>query len=212
MIHFRPFFYDWAHFTDTYQKQCSSESRILEVGASSLGRTSELARLCGELVGIDLDLKRIPTGAGIPPNVSYRVGDWEDLSSVVAPDTFDLVVASHVIEHVPNDLKAVNETYKVLKKGGVAMVSTPNILRVGRLFLDLVEGKREFPWWEHQREYSLESFSQLFERSEFTKFEVVPVAFGVHFNICTKPVFVALKGCPPILGNYACSLEAVLWK
>ncbi|GAG05343.1 unnamed protein product, partial [marine sediment metagenome] len=143
------------------------------------------------------------------------VGNWEELSSVIAPSSLDLVVASHVIEHVPDDLKAINETHKVLKKGGVAIVSTPNISRMSRLFLDLVQGKREFPWWEHQREYSLKSLTQLFERSRFAKFEILPVAFGVHFDICKKRkkfMFIALRECPRVLRNYACSLEAVLWK
>ena len=39
--------------------------------------------------------------------------------------TFDYVIANHVLEHVPNDLKAISELHRVLKKGGMAILQTP---------------------------------------------------------------------------------------
>ncbi len=40
--------------------------------------------------------------------------------------TFDIVVSSEVIEHVPNPFKALSELYRVLKPGGILVVTTPN--------------------------------------------------------------------------------------
>lgn len=40
-------------------------------------------------------------------------------------DTFDLVVASHVLEHIPDDRTAVEEVLRVLKPGGVAVLPVP---------------------------------------------------------------------------------------
>lgn len=41
-------------------------------------------------------------------------------------NTFDVVVSSEVIEHTTNPLKALKEFYRVLKPGGLLVVSTPN--------------------------------------------------------------------------------------
>jgi 2-polyprenyl-6-hydroxyphenyl methylase/3-demethylubiquinone-9 3-methyltransferase len=43
------------------------------------------------------------------------------------PDnTFDYVISSEVIEHVPEPYKAIHEIYRVLKPGGIMVISTPN--------------------------------------------------------------------------------------
>lgn len=42
-----------------------------------------------------------------------------------ADDSFDLVVASHVLEHVHDDLLAIKEVSRVLQPGGVALIQVP---------------------------------------------------------------------------------------
>jgi SAM-dependent methyltransferase len=44
-------------------------------------------------------------------------------------ETFDVVLCSHVLEHIPDDRKAISEIYRVLKTGGWALLQVP-ILRV----------------------------------------------------------------------------------
>lgn len=39
--------------------------------------------------------------------------------------SFDVVVANHVLEHIPDDLTAMSEIYRVLKRGGVAILQVP---------------------------------------------------------------------------------------
>ena len=38
---------------------------------------------------------------------------------------FDFIYNCHVLEHIPDDLKAMGELYRVLKKGGVCITSAP---------------------------------------------------------------------------------------
>ena len=40
-------------------------------------------------------------------------------------NTFDLVICNHVLEHVPDDIGAMKEIYRVLKKGGKSILQTP---------------------------------------------------------------------------------------
>ncbi|MDI1471844.1 MAG: class I SAM-dependent methyltransferase [Thermodesulfovibrio sp.] len=45
-------------------------------------------------------------------------------------NTFDAVFSIEVIEHLENIFNFVNEIYRILKPGGVAVITTPNILNI----------------------------------------------------------------------------------
>jgi hypothetical protein len=47
---------------------------------------------------------------------------------------------------------------KVLKPGVMALLNTPNRKRLSRSLVEIFSGEREFPWWEHLREYTEEDF------------------------------------------------------
>ncbi|MEJ2745972.1 MAG: class I SAM-dependent methyltransferase [bacterium] len=40
-------------------------------------------------------------------------------------DTFNFIIANHVLEHIPNYRKALSEFFRVLKPGGIAVMQTP---------------------------------------------------------------------------------------
>ncbi|AFY81399.1 class I SAM-dependent methyltransferase [Oscillatoria acuminata] len=49
-----------------------------------------------------------------------------DITSINLPDeTFDAIIANHVMEHIVNDVKALQELYRVLKPGGWASIQVP---------------------------------------------------------------------------------------
>lgn len=49
-----------------------------------------------------------------------------DLHHLSFPDeSFDLVICSHVLEHVRNDIQCMKELYRILKKGGLALLPVP---------------------------------------------------------------------------------------
>ena len=49
-----------------------------------------------------------------------------DLTQINFPDNyFNIVMANHVLEHIPNYSLALNEIYRVLDKDGVAVLQTP---------------------------------------------------------------------------------------
>lgn len=58
-----------------------------------------------------------------PANGSIRKTDITAID--FADNTFDLVLANHVMEHVPAYRKAMNEVCRVLKPGGVAILQAP---------------------------------------------------------------------------------------
>ena len=49
-----------------------------------------------------------------------------DMTKIDLPDkSFDMVYASHVLEHIPDDRAALREVYRVLKPGGIAILPVP---------------------------------------------------------------------------------------
>ena len=90
--------------------------------------------------------------------------DITDLS-VYAEGQFDILICSHVLEHVPDDRQAMKELYRVLAKGGWGIVMAP-------IHLDLVEIEEDpsitdetlrwkyFAQYDHVRLYSKDGFVQ----------------------------------------------------
>lgn len=60
-----------------------------------------------------------------------------DIQEIPYPDeSFDLVIANHVLEHVFGDLLAIREVSRVLKKGGVAILQTPYSRKIHNTICD----------------------------------------------------------------------------
>jgi SAM-dependent methyltransferase len=73
-------------------------------------------------------------GVEISPSAEYaRAGRGLDVRSQALaennfpPDGFDLILASHLIEHLNDPASFVREVYRILRPGGHFLVSTPNI-------------------------------------------------------------------------------------
>lgn len=47
----------------------------------------------------------------------------QDITALTLDDSFfDLIICSHVLDHIPNDRKAMSELHRVLKPGGTALI------------------------------------------------------------------------------------------
>lgn len=67
-------------------------------------------------------------------NLKYINGDINinfadeiiDITSINYPDnTFDYIICSHVLGHIPDEKKAIEELFRVLKNGGKAFIQNP---------------------------------------------------------------------------------------
>ena len=201
-------YYDWEHLFESYKAHVNKSSHVLEIGSSNVKRTSDIAKYCHQLIGVELFPERVPNNSENNSNIKYVVGDWQNLSCFIKPESIDVVVSSHVIEHVPDDLKAINELYAVLKPGGVALLNTPNRRRLVRSIIEFFSGERKFPFWEHQREYTEKDLINLLKSSRFDNYKIIPIALGVHGG----PIFLYSETVPILLIKFANFWEIHLFK
>lgn len=80
--------------------------------------------------------------------------------------TFDLILCNHVLEHIPDDLKAMEELYRVLKKGGTLIAQVPLEAERSTTFEDnniTDKAKRTeiFGQYDHVRIYGLDYYRRL---------------------------------------------------
>lgn len=63
----------------------------------------------------------------IPTDLSSALGDFRmDITKIILKDnSIDVIICSHVLEHVKDDIKAMSELFRVLKSGGYAIIQVP---------------------------------------------------------------------------------------
>ena len=81
-------------------------------------------------------------------------------------DQFDVILCNHVLEHIPNDTKAMQELYRVLKPGGWGIFQIPQDLKREKTFEDdSITDKKErakiFGQYDHVRIYGRDYFDKL---------------------------------------------------
>jgi len=113
-----------------------TSGRVLEVGCGSGQMQYELLKRGYEAVGIDISPGMIKASRGrikeLLPHADPQlmVGDLESLSF---PDAaFDIVLAAGVIEYLASDEKSFSEISRVLKPGGIVLLSVRNKLNLSR--------------------------------------------------------------------------------
>jgi ubiquinone biosynthesis O-methyltransferase len=103
--------------------------RVLDIGCGNARDIMPILRAGARVVGIDLSAgmiqqARLELAAAGYPDVELEIGDATRLR--FAAESFDKILCSEVIEHIPNTDDAISEMYRVLKPGGRLIVSTPN--------------------------------------------------------------------------------------
>lgn len=96
--------------------------RLLEVGCGN-GATLQLMAAKGwQVTGIDFDEAAVKNAL----SKGLEVHHGSLFAQKFAADSFDAVVMSHLIEHVPAPVELLSECHRILKKDGVLIALTPN--------------------------------------------------------------------------------------
>jgi SAM-dependent methyltransferase len=112
--------------------------RVLDLGCGEGRHTFEAYRRGADVVALDLSEKDLATtrswcaamelAGEVPPTASATTVQG-DLLCLPFPDaSFDRIIASEVLEHIPDDVTAIREMTRVLRPGGLAAVTVPRWL------------------------------------------------------------------------------------
>lgn len=98
-------------------------------------------------------------------------------------ESFDVIICNHVLEHIPNDAKAMSEMYRVLKKDGWALINVPIDINREVTFEDININNPEkqlelFGQPDHVRIYGKDYITRL----EKAGFVVKPIKYAEKFS------------------------------
>ncbi len=173
---------------------------LLDVGASTGIIDNILSHSFAEVTGIDIDTKAIDHAEKTysSDNLNFRVGDAMSLD--FPENSFDVVLCSHVYEHVPDAGQMMDQIFRVLKPGGVCFFSAGNRLAVkephynlsflsvmprpfAHLYLRLL-GRGKYYYEKHLTYWGLKRLVSRFEVVDYTgKVIKEPETFDVAYML-----------------------------
>jgi len=135
-VEWRGFGADLARRESLWCDSCAASLRVRRIAEVLLGHYAETASSLAQLVeeapfrGLDVaEINGIGAAhAALAPHPSLRYSEYpeEDLQALSYPDaSFDLVLTSETLEHVPDPVAALAETRRVLRPGGRHVFTIP---------------------------------------------------------------------------------------
>jgi len=115
---------------------------------------------------------------------------------------FDFFICSHVLEHVPDDRKALRELYRILRKGGQGILMVPINLSCDEIdedsdCNDIAERWRRFGQFDHVRKYSKQGFIDRIIEAGFDLEQLGQHEFGaqefIKYGISQQSVLYIVK-------------------
>jgi len=142
--------------------------RVLDLGCGEGTFTALLARAGAAPVGFEVADAAVRRARAAHPDLDFRLAPI-DGPLELADATVDVVWASEVIEHVADTARWLSEVRRVLRPGGVLVLTTPAHGRARVAGLALRGFERHFdPRGDHLRFYTLRSLRALLEDFDFT--------------------------------------------
>jgi SAM-dependent methyltransferase len=158
-------------------------ARILDVGTGYGQVMYYFFKKGYEVYGVDDDFNRTRRDGYEDEHFPFAEKKYCSLEKEDLPyveGTFDLVTCLNTIEHIPcSPRDLLKEIYRVLKNGGLAFISQPNLAELGKRLSFLIKGKS--PCWDikdffetepeyfagHYREYTLRELEYMMRSAGF---------------------------------------------
>jgi len=118
---------------------------------------------------------------GLYRNIDKNIIKADATKLHFADNSFDMIIANHILEHIPEDVQAMKEMYRVLKPNGSAVLQVPyseklNVTIEEPFINDPKRQERLFGQRDHVRIYALKNYVKRLESAGFTVTVLSPQA------------------------------------
>lgn len=153
-------------------KDVRQGSKILDIGCQSGFLCGQLKRLGHEPYGVEVVEDLLADAQREYPSLNFQLANCEE--SIPFEDGFlDIVWAGDVIEHIRFTDVFINEINRVLKQGGLFVLTTPMHNRLKSMIIAICNFEKHFdPEFPHLRFYTAKSLKRVLEKRGF-KLDVV---------------------------------------
>ena len=154
------------------------KGKVLEIGCSSGEFLASLKKKGWEVRGLEISKKA--TQKAIDKGVDASVHD-ANKKFPLEDNSYDVVISRETIEHLYEDVDFLNECYRVLKKDGTLIITTPNLTSLKNRILMLFGFNPRYAIADHHYQvYTFPLLRRLYQRSKFKKSKT---KFGGNFII-----------------------------
>jgi 2-polyprenyl-3-methyl-5-hydroxy-6-metoxy-1,4-benzoquinol methylase len=170
--------------------------QVLELGVGDASLTRRLFEAGARVDGIELDASAAELAR--PYCRTIVVDDLDEFRSEKLSESYDLVIAADVLEHLRDPEFVLSELRDVVRPGGRLVVSLPNVANL-YVRLNMVFGR--FPYHSkgildrtHLHFYTLKSAERLFAKAGWivSERDVTAIPFVIVFPFLAKPAFAPL--------------------
>ena len=166
------------------------DCRVLDIGCQSGSLCHQLKQCGHEPYGVDIVEELIQKARGTYPQITFECVDCE--KGIPFDDNFfDVVWAGDVIEHICFTDVFVNEINRILKIGGLFVLTTPMHNRLKNVIISLYNFEKHFdPEFPHLRFYTLKSLQTVLEKRGF---RIESVQYIGRISPLAKSMFVVCE-------------------
>jgi 2-polyprenyl-3-methyl-5-hydroxy-6-metoxy-1,4-benzoquinol methylase len=163
--------------------------KILDVGCSK-GFMGRMLQAQHEMHGIDINSEDAKLAR--PFYKSSLILDISKKKIPYPPKSFDAIILADVIEHLPNPEETLHKLLSSLKKGGIIIISVPNIanfyVRMKLLLGNFDYEEKGIMDKTHLRFFTLKSFRMLLRHAnlDIIKEESTPIPFPTISTIFSE--------------------------
>lgn len=152
-------------------------TKVLDAGCGSGEYALKMAQSFPWIDVIAMDIKRQNFQSNYPPNFLFKRGDLLELEE---RHNYDFIYSIDVLEHIPNNIKVLRNSYQALKHDGYLFLHMPYDIDKKSIFPDKFFAK--FNVWaekEHIGEqYTLDEIKSILQKIGF---EIVEIEYTFGF-------------------------------
>jgi 2-polyprenyl-3-methyl-5-hydroxy-6-metoxy-1,4-benzoquinol methylase len=152
-----------------------STKEILDIGCGTGAFLNEIRKCGWTVTGIEPDLK---TREFCRQTLNLNVFEESHLSEIPA-ESYSIITMWHVLEHVHSLENRIADLYRLLKKGGYAIIAVPNYLSFDANYYKEFWAAYDVP--RHLYHFSPDIIKNLFKQKQFTHLKSLPMKMDAFY-------------------------------